>query len=636
MLDRLLELDLSLFYLINHGLKSPLLDKVMPYFSDFGFFILPLVIFGVFALYKWRLKALWIMLIVGAAVGLADTISFYGLKSTIARPRPYHILENVNVLKQWGYSSSFSFPSSHSANIFAIAAVLGWFYPKTTFILIPTAIMVALSRVYGGVHYPLDTLGGALLGMVCAGMAISFSSALKTKWEDMKIKGKVTGDEGYFILYTLLAPLALFYYIPKLIKEKEGRENFRERFGDIDIASNINVSLEKPLWLHAASVGEVMVAKTLIETIKEKTPDLPIFLTVNTPAGRSIAEKSLPDIPVAYFPFDFPWAVKRALRRVSPMAVVFIEAEIWPNFIRIAKNLEIPTVLVNGRMSESTHRSFKRLNSFAGGVLSRLSAIVSQSDGYRERYLDLGCLPKNVFVSGNIKYDMVYEHGQLKGDIKKFISNIKGNIKRKVFLAGSTRRGEEEIVLDAFSQLKELCGKSTSQFPPFLILAPRHLNRIEEVESLLKRVGAKYIKRSDLAGGSAGAITKDVDILLLDTIGELPMLMAVADVVFIGGSLVKGIGGHNVLEPAAVRRAPIFGPYMDNFPEISKDLINAGGGFVVASVDEMVEIARKLMVDENFATKAGEGAYFVVEKNRGATAKCVEILLPFVDGAVEK
>jgi 3-deoxy-D-manno-octulosonic-acid transferase len=630
MLDRLLELDLSLFYLINHGLKSPLLDRVMPYFSDFGFFILPLVIFGLFALYKWKLKALWIMLIVGAAVGLTDTLSFYGLKSTIARLRPYHVLDNVNVLKEWGYSSSFSFPSSHSANVFAIATVMGWFYPKTTFILIPTALMVALSRVYGGVHYPLDTLGGAVLGITCASMAIFVSSALKTKWEDMKIKGKVTGDEGYFILYTLLAPLALFYFIPKLVKEKEGREKFWERFGHIDI--DIDIVLEKPLWLHAASVGEVMVAKTLIETIKEKTPDLPIFLTVNTPAGRSIAENSLPDIPVAYFPFDFPWAVKRVLRRVSPRAVVLIEAEIWPNFIRITKNLDIPTILVNGRMSESTHRSFKKINPFAAGVLSRLSAIVSQSDGYRERYLDLGCLPKNVFVSGNIKYDMVYEHEELKGDIKKFISNIKGNINRKSFLAGSTRRGEEEVVLDAFSQLKELSGKSIL---PFLVLAPRHLNRIEEVESLLKRVGAKYIKRSDLAGGSAGVITRDVDILLLDTIGELPKLMAAADVVFIGGSLIKGIGGHNVLEPAAVKRAPIFGPYMNNFPEISKDLVNAGGGFVVVSAMEMVEIARRLMEDEGFATKAGEGAYSVVEKNRGATMKCVEIILPFVDGAGE-
>ena len=630
MLDRLHELDLSLFYLINHGLKSPLLDRVMPYFSDFGFFILPLVIFGVFALYKWRLKALGIMLIVGAAVGLADTISFYGLKSTIARPRPYHVLENVNVLKQWGYSSSFSFPSSHSANIFAIASVLGWFYPKTTFILIPTAIMVALSRVYGGVHYPLDTLGGAVLGMICAGMAIFVSTALKKKWEDMKIKGKVNGDEGYFILYTLLAPLALFYYIPKLIKEKEGREKFWERFGYIDIA------LEKPLWVHAASVGEVMVAKTLIETIKEKTPDLPIFLTVNTPAGRSIATKSLPGVSVAYFPFDFPWVVKRVLRRVLPRAVVFIEAEIWPNFIRIANSLDIPAVLVNGRMSERTHRSFKRLNPFAGDVLSRLSAIVAQSDGYRERYIDLECLPKNVFVSGNIKYDMVSEHGELKGDIKKFISKRKGNIKRKNFLAGSTRRGEEEIVLDAFSQLKELSGKSTSLFLKYLILAPRHLNRIEEVESLLKGKGLNYIKRSDLTGGSVDAITEDVDVLLLDTIGELPKLMAVADVVFIGGSLVKGIGGHNVLEPAAVRRAPIFGPYMDNFPEISKDLVNAGGGFVVTSVVEMVEIARQLLEDENFANKAGEGAYSVVEKNRGAAVRCVGILLPFVDGVLEK
>ncbi|MBN1574377.1 MAG: phosphatase PAP2 family protein [Deltaproteobacteria bacterium] len=623
MADRLYGLDLSIFYLINHGLKSPLLDKVLPYFSDFEIFVIPLVILAIFALIKWRLKALWVMLILGAAIGLTDTISFYGIKSLVARPRPYHVLDNVNLLKEWGYSSSFSFPSSHSANSFAIATVLGWFYPKTTFILIPAALMVALSRVYGGVHYPSDVLGGAALGVLCASAALFVSGALKAKWEDSKAVGRVTGDEGHFVLYNLLAPLALLYYIPRLMKEKEGRRGFRERFG------HINIPAERPLWIHAASVGEVMVARALIESLRRKVPDLPVLLTVNTPAGRLTAERTIPEAFVSYFPFDFPWIVRRALKKVSPVFVVLTEAEIWPNFIRIAKKRGIPVVLVNGRMSERTHRRFTMIGAFSSGVLGRLSAVVSQSEGYRERYIDLGCQPDNVHVSGNVKYDMLPEHKGPKGDLKDFISRIG----RKIVLAGSTHRGEEEIVLDA------VAGLGGTNDRPFLIVAPRHLNRVGEVEELLKSRDLSYIKRTEIVDGSKGlkVSSKDgPDVLLLDTIGELSSLMGSADVVFIGGSLIKGIGGHNVLEAAAVKKAPLFGPHMGNFPEISRDLVDAEGGFVVSSAGEMAEIAGRMMADADFALRSGERAASVIERNRGATERCIELLMPFIKGSTER
>ncbi|GEM_PF-146184 len=623
MVDRLYGLDLSIFYLINHDLKSPLLDKVLPYFSESGIFVIPLAIFAVFALIKWRLKALWVILILGAAIGLTDTVSFYGIKSLVARPRPYHVLDNVNVLKDWGYSSSFSFPSSHSANSFAIVTVFGWFYPKTTFILIPVALLVALSRVYGGVHYPSDVLGGAALGVTCAATVLLISGALRAKWGDSKAGGKVVGDEGYFILYNLFAPLALLYYIPRLMKDREGRSGFRERLGYITVPD------ERPLWVHAASVGEVMVAKTLIESIRKKFPELPVLITVNTPAGRLTAERIVPDASVSYFPFDFFFLVRRALKKVSPVSVVLTEAEIWPNFIRIAKKWGIPVVLVNGRMSERTHRRFTMIGAFSSGVLGRLSAVVSQSEGYRERYLDLGMKPDNVHVSGNVKYDMPPGKKGPKGDLRDFISGID----RKIVLAGSTHRGEEEAVLDAAAELEKKNAR------PFLIVAPRHLNRVGEVEELLKQRGVGYIKRSEIKVGSKGlepSFKDGPDVLLLDTIGELSGLMASADVVFIGGSLVEGIGGHNVLEAAAVRRAPLFGPHMGNFPEISRDLVDAGGGFVVASAGDIAEVAGRMMADTDFASGSGERAYSVIERNRGATERCIEILMPFVKGSTER
>lgn len=617
MVDRLYDLDLSIFYLINHGLKSPLLDKVLPLFSESGIFVIPLVIFAVFALIKWRLKGLWVILILGAAIGLTDSMSFYGIKSLVARPRPYHILDNVNVLKEWGYSSSFSFPSSHSANSFAIVTVLGWFYPKTTFVLIPAALLVALSRVYGGVHYPSDVIGGAILGMTCAAVVLMISGALKAKWEGLKANGRVTGDEGYYIIYNLFAPLALLYFIPKLLKEREGRKGFTERLGRID------VSEEKPLWVHAASVGEVMVARTLIDGLKKKVPKLSFYLTVNTSAGRDTAKRILSEVPVSYFPFDHFLLVRRALKRVSPVSAILIEGEIWPNFIRIARNKDIPVFLLNGRISEKTHRWFKILETFFSGVLSRLSAVVSQSEGYRERYLDLGCRPEKVYVSGNVKYDITPDRKGPVKDLKKFVFGID----RKIVLAGSTHRGEEEIVLDAFDRLKDTGS------PSFLILAPRHLNRTEEVEHLLRRRRLDYVKRSELKEISH---EDSPDVLLLDTMGELASLMDFADVVFVGGSLVKEIGGHNVLEAAAVGKAPLFGPYMKNFPDISKDLLDSEGGFEVSSAGDMAEKAKRLMADEDFAKRSGKRALSLIKGNRGAVEKCVGVLLTSIAGTSVK
>jgi 3-deoxy-D-manno-octulosonic-acid transferase len=342
-----------------------------------------------------------------------------------------------------------------------------------------------------------------------------------------------------------------------------------------------------------------------------------------------MAERTVPKASVSYFPFDFFLLVRRALKRVSPVSVVLIEGEIWPNMIRIAKNRDIPVLLLNGRISERSHRRFKMIGAFSSGVLGRLSAVVSQSEGYKERYLDLGCEPGKVHVSGNVKYDMLPGEKGPKGDLKDFISRID----RKIVLAGSTHRGEEEVVLDALS---ELGGKD---YRPFLIVAPRHLNRVGEVEELLKRRGVNYIKRSGIKDGLKGlksSFKDGLDVLLLDTIGELSSLMASADVVFVGGSLVKGIGGHNVLEAAAVKRAPLFGPHMGNFPEISRDLVDSGGGFVVASAGEMAEVAGRIMGDAGFASMSGERAYSIIERNRGATERCVELLLPFARESAEK
>ena len=244
----------------------------------------------------------------------------------------------------------------------------------------------------------------------------------------------------------------------------------------------------RPLWIHAASVGETAAAVALIEQIRADRGDIPVVLSVNTPAARSIAAARLKGGTVCYFPLDFPWVVRRALDRIDPRAVVFMEAEIWPAFVREAALRKIPLLLVNGRMSEKTYRRFRYIGGFIRRVLGRFSLVTAQSAEYRERYTTLGCDPARVLVTGNIKYDIGPGKENVADDLKRFISARK----RPVLIAGSTHGGEEEIVLDAFARL-------AGRFPDLLlILAPRHLARTGDVERLLKDRTIGYVKRSRL------------------------------------------------------------------------------------------------------------------------------------------
>ncbi len=432
--------------------------------------------------------------------------------------------------------------------------------------------------------------------------------------------------DGPFILYTtllyLFSPFVLIWYAPGLFGGGGGRgakgaiSGFMERFGYIEESSG------NPVWIHAASVGEVGAAARVIGEIREIFPRLPVVLSVNTPAGREVAKKNLKDVKIFFFPFDLPQAVKRARERIGPRLIVILEAEIWPNFLReVSKHA--PVALINARMSERTCRRFKMIRGFSEKVIGLFSLISAQSDTYKKRYIDLGYDPEKVKISGNIKYDIEPGSGVLQDDLKDFILPIsKGP--EKIMIAGSTHRGEDDEVIEAFLGLCKSLGRL------FLILAPRHLNRTEEVESLLRKREVKYIKRTELSNRD---VKSDIDVLLLDTIGELSGLLVFGDVIFIGGSLIKGVGGHNVLEAAAIKKAVLFGPNMSNFPDISRELIDSGGGFVVRDAKEIKEVAKMLITDEEMSRDSGEKAFEVVRRNRGAIKRCIDSILPFLEGA---
>lgn len=433
--------------------------------------------------------------------------------------------------------------------------------------------------------------------------------------------------EGHFILYTFLlylfAPVALIWYAPGLFGrggrkgggKKGAISGFMERFGYIEKSSG------NPVWIHAASVGEVGAATRVIGEIRERFPGLPIVLSMNTPAGREVAEKNLRDVKIFYFPFDLPPIIKRSTKLIMPRLVIILEAEIWPNFLKeVTKHA--PVALINARMSEKTYRRFKMIRGFSEKVIGFFSLISAQSETYKKRYIDLGYDPEKIKISGNIKYDIEPGPDGLQDDLKDYVLAVsKGP--QKIMIAGSTHRGEEDEIIEAFLGLQRSLGRL------FLILAPRHLNRIEEVESLLKKRGLSYIKRTELSKGSEKS---DIEVLLLDTIGELSGLLNYGDVIFIGGSLIKGVGGHNVLEAAALGKAVLFGPNMGNFPDISRELLDSGGGFVVKDAGEIKEVAATLITDEEISRSAGKKAFEVVKRNRGAIKRCIDSILPFLEG----
>jgi len=574
--------------------------------------ILILAVISIYAVYRTRGRALWVIALAGIAVGLSDQLSSHVLKNVFERVRPCHIVPDVHLLCRC--PSSFSFPSSHAANFSSVATVLIGYAPMSALVVIPLVLVVGVSRVSVGVHWPSDVIGGIAVGVMCGLLVVLLGRIVEGAGKGPEGR-RGTPDAVWFAIYTsimsLLSPFLLFVYGRGIFTGEQGRFGWRERLGRIGEVRG------RPLWVHAASVGETAAAIALIEQIRTDVKGIPVVLSVNTSAARAIAEGRLKGETVCYFPLDFPWTVRRALDRIAPRAVVFMEAEIWPNFVREAASREIPILLVNGRMSEKTHKRFLLVGGFIRRVLGRFTLITAQSEEYKERYTTLGTSPARVLVTGNIKYDIGPGKQAVADDVKRFVTA--GN--RPVFIAGSTHGGEEEIVLEAFQQL-------VVRFPNLLlILAPRHLARTGDVERLLKERGIGYIKRSLI--GTETPVESAV--LLLDTIGELAGLLAFGDAVFIGGSLVSGIGGHNVLEPATVGKPAVFGPYMGNFPQISKGLIEAGGGFVVRDARELADIAGRLISEKAFTEDAGRRALDLVCANRGATAQTAAAIVPYLD-----
>ncbi len=428
-------------------------------------------------------------------------------------------------------------------------------------------------------------------------------------------------SRGYNILLFFVSLLALPFFMWKLISVPKHRAGFFQRLGFYAGGWKAGGKTPRPLWVHAVSVGEVLATIFFVRRMRETYPKYDIVASTITPTGQAVAQKHYSDVRrIVFFPFDFPGSVRLALRSVRPRLFIHTETEIWPNFLFVLGEKGIPSAIVNGRISERSSRQYGWFRFFFRSVLSNISVFGMQSKEDCYRLLRIGADPRRVHVTGNMKFDVSLPD-DTKGRARKVRNEMGISENVLIIVCGSTHEGEEDILFDVYARLK-------ITFPELrMLLAPRHPERCDEVELLAIKKGTS-IERRTLRKAVGGEV--EADVLLLDTIGELARAYSIADIVFVGGSLVP-VGGHNLLEPIVYKKPVLFGPYVQNAPDIAYALEEVGGGFEVFDRETLFREAERLMADPARRAAAGQAAYEILEEHRGATERNLAIIRPFLE-----
>lgn len=415
----------------------------------------------------------------------------------------------------------------------------------------------------------------------------------------------------YTLLWYPLAPLLLLRLGWRGRHFPTERRRWRERFGQIPARG-------PGLWLHAVSVGEVRAALPLIHALRTRYPEEPLLITTVTATGaRQVREALGDEVQHAYLPYDLPGAVNRFLDRARPRLGIIMETELWPNLYRACQRRGIPLVLANARLSARSARGYGRIPGLIRETLAAVT-VAARDDTDAERFSALGAT--RLQVMGNLKFDM-----QLPGDLPERGQQLRERlgVDRPVWIAGSTHEGEEQRLLAVHQRL-------LADSPGLLlILVPRHPERFQRVADLCQRQGLSIARRS--RGESVGP---DIAVYLGDTMGELLLLYAAADVAFVGGSLIPGPGGHNVLEPAALGKPVVFGDSVFNFADASARLLAAGAARQVADDEGLLEALGDLLAGRTEGAVMGERGRAVVAANRGALERLLALLAEML-GEVE-
>lgn len=421
----------------------------------------------------------------------------------------------------------------------------------------------------------------------------------------------------YILAVYLAAPLISLVMLWRGLGDRSYRTGFWERFGFGERLPPGNV------WIHAVSVGEVQASAALVQTLRERYPGIPVVVTTLTPTGATRAKILFKDLAqVRYIPFDLPGSVRRFFSRVQPRVAVIFETELWPNLYHQCGRRRIPLVLASARLSSRSVSRYRRLGSLFRDALSRGVVVAAQGEADADRFKSLGADPGRTHVTGNIKFDfsVPLDIGERGRRLREFYAPA-----RPMWVAGSTHAGEEEIVLEAHRMVRGTHPRA------LLVLVPRHPPRFDEVAHGLQRAGIRFVRRSQRLGEKAGTAAGSADVLLVDTLGELLEFYAAADIAFVGGSLVP-IGGHNLLEPAAVGLPVLTGPYTDNSADIAKLLVARGAAEVVHDAGELGSRVSMLLSDPDERDRIGALGRDSVDSNRGALGKLLGLIEPLLRG----
>ena len=418
------------------------------------------------------------------------------------------------------------------------------------------------------------------------------------------------------IVVTLIIPV----FLVRAIRERGFIERIKQSLGFIPEDALEKVAKKNCIWVHAASVGEIVAASPLIKEFRKEFPKSPILVSVVTTSGYEMANRIIKDADsIIYFPLDLPFLAARVVRRVTPRVFMPVETELWPNFLRECRRMRIPVMMINGRISDKSVKRYRYLYSLKDEMIGTIQKFAMQSPIDAEYIIRLGADPNLVIVTGNTKYDQTYtdvgddEKAQLLQEMG--LANNDG-----IFLAGSTHRGEEDYVLHAFRGIREKLPNAK------LVIAPRELLRTREVLMICRRAGFSVARRTELLEKPS----EGHDIVVLDTIGELGKVYSIGDVIYVGGSLIAH-GGHNILEPAAHGKAIIVGYNMVNFKEIHALFTKRDAVVTVQNQEELRETAIRLFADAEERARMERETLAIINENKGAARRSAVLLHELLD-----